>query len=202
MNDMFLNKLQAGIFFGLIMNSVAAIADNDFYIAPYGSYLHSDSQTKAHEGFGGGIAFGKEINTFFNVEARGFWQGYDNDYSCCNKADISLKGDSQLMGGTLDLQYFLSRDTFSPYIVTAIGAMNTRYKMQANILGETANYDKNATSFIFETGIGSTYKAIDYLSLRGDIRYRLNTFPSSVGSNNESIFNDMTVNLGIIVPFK
>lgn len=199
---MFLNKLQAVIFFGFIVNSVAAVADNDFYLAPFASYLHSDSQAKAHEGFGGGLAVGKEINTFFNVEVRGFWQGYDNDYACCNNAYVSLKGDSQLMGGTLDVQYFLSRDTFSPYIVTAIGAMNTNYKMQASLFGETTKYESNTTSFIFETGIGSTYKVMDYLSLRGDIRYRLNTFPSSVGSNNESVFNEMTVNLGIVMPFK
>lgn len=197
---MFLSKLQVTIFAGLLMSSVSVMAENDFYLAPFGSYLHSDGIAKANDGFGAGLAVGKEINDHFNVEVRGFWQRYDNDYSCCNKPNISLKGDSELTGGTFDVQYFFVRNTFSPYIVAAVGSINTMYKMQSTILGSTANYEKNTTSFIFETGIGSTYNVTNYVALRGDVRYRLNTFPTSVGSDN--IFNDLTVNVGIIVPFK
>jgi OOP family OmpA-OmpF porin len=198
---MFLNKLQAATFAVLGAFSISAIADNNFYVAPFGSYLHSDSSKKANDGFGAGLAIGKEINTHFNVEIRGFWQGYDNDYSCCNNTNVNLKGDSQLAGGTLDVQYFFMRDTFSPYVVAAVGGMNTDYKMQTTALGKTVNYEKNTTSFIFETGVGSTYNITDYLSLRGDVRYRLNTFPMSIDSEKGSVFNDLTVNFGAVVSF-
>lgn len=198
---MFLNKLQTVMLAALSISSVAAFAENDFYLAPFGSYLHSDSSKKANEGFGAGLAIGKELNAHFNVEIRGFWQGYDNNYSCCNKANVNFKGDSQLAGGTLDVQYFFMRDTFSPYIVAGVGGMNTDYSMQTTVFGKSVNYQKNKASFIFETGVGATYNVTDYLALRGDIRYRLNTLPMDVNSAELSVFNDFTVNFGLVVPF-
>lgn len=198
---MFSKKVQTAALAALSMISISAMAENDVYFAPFGSYLHPDSGTQAKEGFGAGLAIGKKINEHFNVEVRGFWQGYDNDYSCCKYANVSLKGDSQLVGGTLDVQYFLMRDTFSPYIVAAVGGMNTDYKMQTTSQGQSIRYQKDTTSFIFEAGIGSTYSVTDYLLLRSDVRYRLNTLPMSVNSDDNSIFNDFTVNFGAVVPF-
>lgn len=197
---MFFYKLRAAIFTGLSLASASVFAENAFYVAPFGSYLHTDGATKAHDGFGAGLAIGKELNTHFNVEVRGFWQGYDNDYSCCNKPNITMKGDSQLTGGTLDVQYFIMRDTFSPYVVAAVGGMNTDYKMQTTAFGKSVNYQKNTTSFIFETGVGATYAVTDYASLRSDVRYRLNTLPTNADSVENSVFNDLTVNFGFLVP--
>lgn len=197
---MFCYKLRPALFAGLSLVSASVLAENAFYVAPFGSYLHSDGATKAHDGFGAGLAIGKELNTHFNVEVRGFWQGYDNDYSCCNKPNITMKGDSQLTGGTVDVQYFFMRDTFSPYVVAAIGGMNTDYQMQTTAFGKSVNYQKNTTSFIFETGVGTTYSVTDYFSLRGDVRYRLNTFPTNANSVENSVFNDLTVNFGFLVP--
>lgn len=197
---MFLNTLQRAVLIALTINSTGVFAEeSSFYLAPFGSYLHTDNATKAHDGFGAGLAIGKELNTHFNVEVRGFWQGYDNDYSCCQKSNITMKGDSQLTGGTLDVQYFFMRDTFSPYIVAAVGGMNTDYKMQTTVIGKSVNYQKDTTSFIFETGIGTTYSLTDYFSLRGDVRYRLNTFPIHANSQENSVFNDLTVTFGFVV---
>ncbi|MDD2864727.1 MAG: outer membrane beta-barrel protein [Methylococcales bacterium] len=198
---MFFYNLRTAIFAGLSLVSANVFAENAFYVAPFGSYLHTDGATKAHDGFGTGLAIGKELNTNFNVEVRGFWQGYDNDYSCCNKPNINMKGDSQLTGGTLDVQYFFMRDTFSPYVVAAVGGMNTDYKLQTNALGKSVNYQKNTTSFIFETGLGATYDIIENIKLRGDIRYRLNTFPTNVGSQEYGVFNNLTVNFGFMSAF-
>lgn len=195
---MFFYKLRPALFAGLSLVSASVLAENPFYVAPFGSYLHTDGTAKAHEGFGAGLAIGKELNAHFNVEVRGFWQGYDNDYSCCNKPNITMKGDSQLTGGTLDVQYFLMRDTFSPYIVAAVGGINTDYQMKTTAFGQSINYQKNTTSFIFETGVGTTYSITDYFSLRGDVRYRLNTFPTNAGSVETSVFNDLTVNVGFV----
>ena len=197
---MFFYKLRTAIVASLSLVSASVFAENAFYVAPFGSYLHTDDATKAREGFGAGLAIGKELNTHFNVEVRGFWQGYDNDYSCCNKPNVQLHGDSQLTGGTLDVQYFFMRDTFSPYVVAAVGGMNTDYQMQTIAFSKSVNYQKDTTSFIFETGVGTTYSVTDYFSLRGDVRYRLNTFPTNAGSTEASVFNDLMVNFGFLVP--
>jgi OOP family OmpA-OmpF porin len=195
---MIFNTLQAAI---LSVVSVTAFAENNFYVAPFGSYLHPSSNAEADDGFGAGLAIGKQINEHFNVEVRGFWQKYDNDYSCCHIKNVTVSGNSQLTGGTLDVQWFLLRDTLSPYVIAAVGGLNTDYKMQSTVFGKTVNYAKESTSFIFETGVGSTYNVTDYLAFRGDVRYRLNTLPMSVGSKESSVFNDLTVNFGFVMPF-
>ncbi len=194
----FKKKMQVAILAGVSLISMTAMAESDFYIAPFGSYLKTDSDTKAFDGFGAGLALGKKINDYFNVEIRGFWQQYDNNYACCNRSTIHLKGDSQLTGGTLDVQWFLLRDEFSPYVVAAVGGMNTAYKMNGTVVDKSVASSVDTTSFIFESGVGATYSVTDYLSLRSDVRYRLNTLPSNAGSH--GVFNDLTVNFGVQVP--
>lgn len=198
---MFFTKLKMATFVSLSlvsMVSMATVTENEFYVAPFGSYLHPGGDTEAFDGFGAGLAVGKEINENFNIEIRGFWQQYDNDYSCCSKTNVSLNGDSVLNGGTLDVQWILSQDTLSPYIVAAVGGMNTSYKMQAVVFGKTTNYEKETTSLIFETGVGASYDVTSNIALRGDVRYRLNSVPSEAGSNETSVFNDLTVNFGFV----
>lgn len=84
---MFCKKsIQVAMFLGMSASSLVVQANvDDFYIVPFGSYLHPDEDTEAFDGFGGGLAIGKEINDQFNIEVRGFWQRYENDYTCCKK---------------------------------------------------------------------------------------------------------------------
>jgi OOP family OmpA-OmpF porin len=195
------NVLSA-LFLGLMVSSMAVQATDDeegddFYIAPFGSYLHQGGDTEAFDGFGAGLAIGKEINEQFNIEVRGFWQNYGNDYSCCkNKPNVSLEGDSTLAGGTVDLQWFILRDTFSPYVVAAAGGMNTDYQMNSVVLGKAASYEANTTSFIFESGVGATYQVTNNFALRSDVRYRLNSMETT-GDN--VVLHDLTVNFGAVI---
>ncbi len=194
-------SIQAAVLTALLVHSTFALAEDesesDFYIAPFGSYLHTDDKTQAFDGFGAGLAIGKEMNEYFNVEIRGFWQEQDNDYSCCQHVpNLHLEGDSQLTGGTLDVQVFLQRDTFSPYFVTAVGGMNTDDKMNSVFMNQQTVYRTQTTSFIFETGVGSTYQLTDEVTFRGDIRYRLNAFQNDANSDN--LFHDMTINFGFV----
>lgn len=197
---MFFKALQTAAFVSLSFISATSLAENDFYVAPFGNYLHPGGDTRAFDGFGAGMALGKELGEHLNVEIRGFWQKYDNDYSCCKVAKVHLQGDSELTGGTLDLQWFFFRDQFSPYVVAAVGGLSTTYKMQTIVAGKSVNYEKDTSSFIFESGVGATYAVTDSVSLRSDIRYRLNTLPSSADDN--GFFNDLTVNFGFVVPFR
>lgn len=195
---MFKKLLLATVLFACSTSTFAENIDvDDFYLAPFGSYLHSDENKEAFDGFGAGLAIGKEFNEYFNVEIRGFWQKYDNDYSCCQKvANLSLDGDSQLAGATVDVQVYLQRDTFSPYVVAGVGGMNTDYKMNSVFKQNQTSYRAQSPSFIFESGIGATYQITESVAFRSDVRYRLNSFLNN--DNNGQAFHDVTVNFGFV----
>ncbi len=167
-----------------VAESVYDTLSKDVYIAPFGSYLHTGGDTAATDGWGAGLAIGKVLNERFNVELRGLWHGYDNDLYCCNGAETDL------IGATADLQYYFMRDKFSPYAVASVGGMTTRMDGPAFSLEDA--------SFIFEAGVGSSYSLHKYLTVRGDVRYRLNTLPTSLGQ--DGVLNDAVVNLGFVLP--
>jgi OOP family OmpA-OmpF porin len=170
------------------MNAMAdEFNDDRFYLAPFGSYLHTGGDRSASDGWGGGLAVGKIINQYFNVELRGFWQDYRG------RGGFS-GGRVDLAGGAVDLQYYLFRDKFSPYVVTGLGGMNTSARAPG---GHNGFSD---ASFIFETGVGATYEILDNLLLRGDVRYRLDTLPAVRDVDNKDTLHDMVVNFGFVVP--
>lgn len=157
--------------------------EEKYYLAPFGSYLQPGGDTEATGGWGVGLGVGRVLNQHFNIELRGFWQNYQND--CC---DFAMETD--LVGATADLQYYFFRDTFSPYAVASVGGMTTDISSDFLKL--------NQESFIFEAGVGSTYTVYKNIMLRGDVRYRVNTLPDSLGQ--EGVLNDAVVNLGFVVP--
>ncbi|EIC28331.1 outer membrane beta-barrel protein [Methylomicrobium album] len=165
---------------GISAVSQASGEAGDIYVAPFGSYLHPGGDTQASDGWGAGAGVGMVINRYFNVEARGFWHNYRNDIPCCGG------GETDLLGASLDGQFYFMRDRFSPYLVASLGGMRTEL---------TSRYfNTHATSFIFEAGGGGSFTITDNFSLRGDVRYRINTLPSNVGG--EGVLNDLVVNLG------
>jgi len=165
--------------------------DNRWYVAPFGTYLNSENRPNITDSnWGAGMGFGKMLDKHFNVEVRGFYNQFDLENRSHN-ADIA--------GGTVDLQYYFFRDKFSPYVVGALGGINTQFNGTNTSFNNTKG-KIDAASFIFETGLGATYELHDNFLLRADARYRLDTLGSSINSN-DSVFNDMTVNVGFVVPF-
>ena len=157
--------------------------DNRWYVAPFGTFVNTGGDRGAQDGWGGGLGIGKIINEHFNVELKGFYQEF---YS-----NAPRKGDWELAGGMADLQYFFSRDTFSPYTVIGLGGMNTSFSKAG----------ASAGSFIGEIGAGFTYELHDNFLLRSDVRYRYNNnFDTTFGRNTDE-FHDMVVNLGFVIPF-
>ncbi|MBK8817257.1 MAG: OmpA family protein [Methylococcaceae bacterium] len=161
--------------------------DNRWYVAPFGSYVKpgGDRNSSFDSGYGAGLGFGKIIDEHFNVELRGFYNGFDD------KTDrIGKKGQWDLMGGTADVQYYLWRDTFSPYAVIAAGGMNS------NVNGNSG------VGILGEAGAGFTYELHDNFLLRSDVRYRynnnLNAHLTPLGGTDE--YHDMVVNVGFVVP--
>jgi len=167
-------------------------ADTRWYLAPYGSFVMTDDDRQTSDGWGGGLAVGKMLNEHFNVELKGFY----NNFGGNNAGLLGNSSDVDMAGGTLDLQYYLFRDTFSPYAVIGAGAANT----------STGNGDR--VGFIGEAGLGFTYEICDHLLLRSDVRYRYNNnfgndnnnFLLANNATNQDDYHDMVVNVGFVIP--
>jgi OOP family OmpA-OmpF porin len=191
--------------------------DDRFYLAPFGTYVHGGGYRNGFDGWGGGLAIGKIINEYFKVEVKGIRKEYkgrpDGALAPWGHEDIT-RYHADLTGGTVDLQYFFFRDDFSPYIVAAVGGMNTSarfpgagylHQYYTGIPAYNGLGSGSVASFIFETGVGATYEILDNFLLRADVRYRLDTSPSSVDNRlyenrGPSVFNDLLVNVGFVVP--
>ncbi len=194
--------------------------DDRFYAAPFGTYVHGGGDRNSFDGWGGGLALGKILNEHFNVEVKGFWQQFNGRPDSMLGAWNQDRGryNADFTGGTVDVQYFFFRDAFSPYVVAGIGGMNTSQRYPGlsplpngqsliGLLPGAGNSSGGSTaSFIFETGVGATYEVLDNFLLRADVRYRLDTAPSSINSRigqnrRPDVFNDLLVNVGFMIPF-
>lgn len=148
--------------------------DDRFYIAPFGSFVKSGGDRNASDGWGGGMGFGKIIDQHFNVEVKGFHEGF---------------GPWSMSGGTADMQYFFVRDKLSPYAVVGLGGMNSCASVDCGV------------GFIGEAGAGLTYELHDNFLLRSDVRYRYNNNLNAQVQPGTDEFHDMTVNVGFVIPF-
>ncbi|MDD5275092.1 MAG: OmpA family protein [Methylovulum sp.] len=155
--------------------------DNRWYVAPFGTFINTGGDRNADNGWGAGMGIGKIINEHFNVELRGFYQGFDS------KGPGSKE--FELAGGTADLQYFFTRNRLAPYAVLAVGGMNTG-------LGA-----RNVAGIIGEAGVGATYEVSDNFLVRSDVRYRYNNNFNSHIQGGPDDFHDMTINVGFVIPF-
>ncbi|MEI8208367.1 MAG: OmpA family protein [Methylococcales bacterium] len=155
------------------------VVDDRWYIAPFGTFVQPGGDRQSDNGWGGGLGFGKILNEHFNVELKGFYQNLsDGKY-----------GGSDITGGTADIQYYISRDTFSPYTVIGIGGVNTSHN------------GKSAAGFIGEAGAGLAYEVCDNFLVRSDVRYRYNNNGNANLQPGTGEFNDVLFNLGFVVPF-
>ena len=154
--------------------------DNRWYVAPFGTFVQPGGDRDSNNGWGGGLGFGKMIDEHFNVELKGFYQGLSGGNST---------GEWDLTGGTADVQYFISRDTFSPYTVLGLGAINASHNGGSGI------------GFVGEAGAGFTYELHDNFLIRSDVRYRYNQNFNANLQPGTNEFHDMVVNLGFVVPF-
>ncbi|MGD0960878.1 MAG: OmpA family protein [Methylomonas sp.] len=152
--------------------------DDRWYIAPFASYVQTGGDRRSDQGWGGGLGVGKILDRHFNLEIKGFYEGFNGQ-----------NGVWSLTGGTADLQYYFFRDKFSPYAVVAAGGMNS-------CVGSSCG-----AGIIGEAGLGFTYELNDNFLLRSDVRYRYNNNMNNHIQSGTTEFNDMTVNVGFVIPF-
>jgi len=154
------------------------IQDDRWYVAPFASFVKTGGDRRASDGWGGGMGIGKILDKHFNVEVKGFYEEFGGD-----------NGPWSLTGGTADLQYYFTRDKFSPYTVVGVGGMNSCASANCG------------ASVIGEAGVGFTYELHDNLLLRSDVRYRYNNNLNAHVQPGTDEFHDMTVNVGFVIPF-
>ena len=175
-----------GIGFTASVQAKEEFLDKRWYVAPFGSYVNPGGDRNSdNAGYGAGLGIGKIINEHFNVEIRGFYNGFDDNTNRFPQDD----GQWDLAGGTADVQYFFWRDKFSPYTVAALGGMNSYVNGDSGV------------GFIGETGVGFTYELLDNLLVRSDVRYRYNNnFDANLTRDNQDEYHDMVVNVGFVIP--
>ena len=153
----------------------AQAADDRFYVAPTVNYTFSDSDRRADDGWGGGVALGKPITEHLNLELA------------LTGSALDLKAGSgkyELWGLGVDALYLLNRDAdFTPYGVLGIGAMYT------DIPG------KNDTGLMGNIGLGIMKRLTDNISLRADARYRMDD--NATNAFNANNFGDAIVSVGL-----
>ncbi|MDD4913690.1 MAG: OmpA family protein [Methylococcales bacterium] len=152
--------------------------DNRWYVAPFATFIHGGGDRKSSDGWGGGLGIGKIVDKHFNVELKGFYQGF-----------AGQNGPWSMSGGSAEVQYHLSRDKLSPYTVISVGGMNS-------CLGSNCG-----AGFIGEAGLGFSYELCDNLLFRSDVRYRYNNNFDADLQPRTNEFNDMIVNAGFVIPF-
>ncbi len=185
-------------------DSDAPVTDDRYYLAPFGTFIKTGGDRNAQDGAGAGLGFGRVINAYLNIEIRGFWQGYQaNGYPNYKESYKTLPwnhGSNNLQGGTVDFQYYFSRDTLAPYAVFGLGAMNTSYLGSLDWPPFDGDSAGTNVSFVFEAGAGLTYEVADNFLLRGDVRYRGDTAPSNFSGSEVAVVNDLLVNFGFVIP--
>jgi len=163
--------------------------DTRWYAAPFGTFLKTGGDRNSNDGWGGGLAIGKILNKHFNVEIKGIYQTASGYNDRLDPTRQNVGGSWDIAGATADVQYFISRNTFSPYTVIGLGGINT------NVPG------RSGAGFIGEAGAGFTYELLDNLLVRSDVRYRYNQNFNANLQQGTNEFHDMVVNVGFVLPF-
>lgn len=158
-----LKHTSLAVAFGLMGTCLTANAADDyvydgrFYVAPKVSYgfFDSNGQYNLDDGEGYGVAIGKPINKYFNIEAH---------YGNFDDVDIENgPGSTDQESYGLTGLYFPAPETSRVFLLGGYSLGNFE------IDGE--NFDEDADNI--DAGFGYMQKITDYgLSLRGEYRYR------------------------------
>jgi len=172
--------LLAVVMAGAVRAEGEEFLDNRFYLVPFGTFVLPDGDRNTSEGWGGGLAVGKIINRYLNLELKGVYDNLQSD-------GVGGSGDVDEYGGGFDALVFPWRSQLSPYAVVSAMGLNTKSERRGSNL-----------HFTGEAGGGLQYELDDHgTSLRTDVRYRYNADSETAPANQ---LHEMVVNLGIYVP--
>ncbi len=159
---------------GVFGTAGAETADERWYLAPTIGYVFADSDRKADDGWGLGLALGKSLNEKWNLELalRG------------NKLDRAAGGAYDQYGLGVDGLYFFKRDpAFAPFAVVGAGYLRSDVPSASD------------DSLMANAGLGFLKRLSDNMDLRADARYRWasNNLPGVSGNG----LGDWLVSIGL-----
>lgn len=154
-----------------------------FYIAPLGNYTISSHKRKAGNGWGGGLAFGKQLGRYFNLETDFYLHGL-------RQKNFRNAPDWEIHGFDLNGLIFLSRNpAFAPYVKLGVGATRNQ--------GDNVN---GSTDLSYNAGLGFTHQLTrSGIEFRADAGWRYTRYTPGTGYDTD--FNDYEFNVGLVFPF-
>ena len=159
--------------------------DDRFYISPFGSYVIPDKDRKNENGWGGGLAIGKPINDYLNLEFRGTYQYLDNDGGP-GAVHITQLGPNAL--------FFFRREGFQPYLMAGIGSIRDHFQNYHYPPSE----QHHQWSFAAQGGLGFLIPITDNVLARAEGLYRWDKNRGDI--RDEDSFGDWVINAGLQIP--
>lgn len=176
--------------------------DDRWYISPFATYTWADSDRGTEDGVGFGLAIGKPVREWLNLELRATYtnlvsEGGSDRYAGPGYAD---EGDFEVGDLALDGLFFFGRGAVQPFLLAGLGVISDDFscdRTPANYATGCRN-GSNKFSFMAEAGAGVMIPVGEYVSLRLDGRYRYDD--NSDDLRDASEFGDWLVTAGIAIP--
>jgi len=173
----------------------STVFDDRWYLTPFGSYVKADSSRISDDGWGGGLAIGKPINPYWNIELRAMYEQLDSA--------TGGPGKYKNWSGSLDAQwFFLGRQgqtswpgPVQPYLVAGIGAIND--KVDSPLI---AGGSDNKTSFMANAGLGIVWPFASWGRLVADARYRYDDNHGKLPNGTQGHLDDWLFSVGLQIP--
>jgi OOP family OmpA-OmpF porin len=168
--------------------------DPRYYVNPFGTYTFADSDRNAKDGWGGGLAIGKPISRWLNLELRAAYEQLDAE------GNRAPGGYDNIPFG-LDALIFFRRTGLQPFLIVGGGGIREQTGGGLFIVPATGivGYEagRTATGWMANAGVGLLYPFNDTVSGRVDGRYRWSNNPTNTGTGNPSSFGDWVVSAGV-----
>ena len=176
--------------------------DNRWYVAPFAMYTWADNDREMNNNWGGGLAVGKPLSKWFNLELRATYTDLSNDWYAYDVNDqlVKVDGTNQIGDIGVDALFFFSRGKVQPFLLLGIGAIHDDVELCARGFC----LSNGQWSFMAEVGAGFVVPISDWISFRMDARYRLDSdYTYSDITNrvdNTRTLGDAIVTAGVVIP--
>lgn len=134
-----------------------------WYAVPGVSYMDTDNDLDAKDGYGGFLSLGKELSPSWDIQGR---LGYNRAKEDVNIAGVGRSYKQTTLG--VDALYMFSRDKFRPFLLAGLGA--ARNDVDYSNFAALKNSKK--TSWLANVGIGAQYLFNDSFGLQADLRHQ------------------------------
>jgi OmpA-OmpF porin, OOP family len=173
--------------------STAPGFDDRFYISPFATYTWADTKRETDNNWGFGLAVGKPLNEWFNLELRATHTELSSNI---NRTGWAIDGKNKVTDVGLDGLFFFSRGRIQPFLLAGVGAIYDNYKLCVDGWCDSASQ----WGFMAEAGAGLMIPVNDHVSFRVDGRYRYDGAFSGNRFADSSSVGDWMVTAGVVIP--